>query len=163
MAVDDDRAAASGDLEGEDHGGVARIDLKGIDQLLGYHLRMAQVAFQRRFDRAVQGAGLSQVQFAVLWLVDANPGASQVDLASVIGVDRAGMMAIIDRLELRNLVVRRRSQADRRRRELYLTEDGARLFARCRIGVEGLERGLRDQLSEREAAALVDVLRRIRE
>jgi DNA-binding MarR family transcriptional regulator len=139
------------------------VELNGLTGLLGYQLRMAQVSFQRHFDRAVQTSGLSQVQFAVLWLINANPGASQIDLAGAVGLDRAGMMAIIDRLELRNLVVRRLSTADRRRRELHLTEDGERAFAISLSAVEALEKALKAQISNEDALVFERVLRRFRE
>lgn len=139
------------------------IDAKGLDTLLGFHLRTAQVAFQSRFDRAVSATSLSQIQFAVLWLIDANPGCSQIDLAAVIAVDRASMMAIIDRLELRNLVVRKRSSGDRRRRELYLTSEGAAALAASRAGVEQLEANLDERFTPAERAMLVALLGRIRE
>ena len=48
--------------------------------------------------------GLTQKQAAVLWLIQANGGVSQVEVAAALGMDRATMMAVTDRLEDRGFV-----------------------------------------------------------
>jgi DNA-binding MarR family transcriptional regulator len=79
-----------------------------LDGLLGYRLRRAQGAMHRDFMAAVASLDLTQKQAATLWLINGNPGVAQVSVATALGMDRATMMAIVDRLEQRNLVVRKR-------------------------------------------------------
>ena len=86
-----------------------------LDSLLGYLLRRAQGAMHRDFMAAVSEFGLTQKQAAVLWLIQANGGVSQVEVAGALGMDRATMMALTDRLEDRGFVIRKRSSTDRRR------------------------------------------------
>src|SRR5688572_30026869 len=97
-----------------------------LDGLLGYRLRRAQGAMHRDYMAAVADLNLTQKQTATLWLIGANPGVSQVTVAAALGMDRATMMAIIDKLEDRALVLRKRSSTDRRRQELLLTPAGQR-------------------------------------
>src|SRR5690242_12539282 len=92
-----------------------------LDGLLGYLLRRAQGAMHRDFMAAVADFGLTQKQAATLWLIQANGGVSQAEVAAALGMDRATMMAVIDRLEDRGFVIRQRSSTDRRRQDLYLT------------------------------------------
>jgi DNA-binding MarR family transcriptional regulator len=92
--------------------------------LLSYRLLRAQDAMHRDFMAAVASLDLTQKQAATLWLIDSNPGVAQISVATALGMDRATMVAVVDRLEQRNLVVRKRSTADRRRQELYLTPAG---------------------------------------
>lgn len=139
----------------------AAIDTSWLDQGVGFHLRSAQVGYQRRFEQAAGGAKLSQIQYSVLCLVGANPGASQIDLAAVVGLDRAGIMAVIDRLELRDLVVRTRSKIDRRRRELHLTEAGQAVLDASRKEVGRIEAELSSFYTPAELATLFALLSRI--
>lgn len=53
-----------------------------------------------------------------------EPGLSIVDLASRIGRSHAGTVRLIDRLEKRALVERRREKSDKRTRLIHLTEPG---------------------------------------
>src|SRR5690242_6375920 len=72
-----------------------------LDGLLGYQLRRAQGAMHRDFVATLSGLDLTQKQAATLWLISANPGASQVAIAAALGIDRATMMAVTDRLQER--------------------------------------------------------------
>src|SRR5688572_32085799 len=95
-----------------------------LDGLLGYRMRRAQGAMHRDYMASVAGLELTQKQTATLWLISSNPGAAQVSVAAALGMDRATMMSVVDRMEDRGLVIRKRSTVDRRRQELYLTPAG---------------------------------------
>lgn len=138
-----------------------KLDLDGLPDLLGFHLRMAHVAMYRDFATALSDLDLTQKQCATLHLIGANPGVSQVDLAATLGTDRATMMAIIDRLERRDLLARRRSVADRRRQELNLTQDGETALARTRRAIAEHERHFTSRFTKDELKALVNALSRI--
>jgi MarR family transcriptional regulator, organic hydroperoxide resistance regulator len=140
-----------------------QIDPGRLWGLLGFHLRLAQVTMQRGFTEALAGLDLTQKQCATLELIAANPGVSQVDIASRLRNDRATMMALIDRLEERGLVARRRSAADRRRQELTLTADGEALLGQAMQAVEAHERRFTARFSAAELETLVELLGRVRQ
>ena len=129
--------------------------------LLGFQLRLAQVTMYRDWSAAMTNLNLTQRQGAVLMLIAANPGASQVDLAATLGADRATMMAIVDRLQDRRLVVRRRSLGDRRRQELHLTEVGVKTLAQMKANISEHEARFTSRFTKDELEALTDYLRRI--
>jgi len=135
----------------------------GLSEMFGFHLRMAYVAISRHFASAMAPLDLTQKQLGVLWLIGANGGVSQVALASALSMDRASMMAIVDRLEGRGLLVRERSKQDGRRQELYLTPKGRKLHAQSKAVIEEHERWIVQRFSDSEASALRDALDRIRE
>ena len=56
-----------------------------------------------------------------------EPGLSIGDLASRIGRSHAGTVRLIDRLEKRHLVERRREKSDKRTRFIHLTDSGERV------------------------------------
>lgn len=138
-----------------------RLDLDGLPDLLGFHLRMAHVAMYRDFATAMSELELTQKQCATLQLIGANPAVSQVDLAATLGTDRATMMAMIDRLEQRAFVVRTRSIADRRRQELHLTKAGETMLARAKRTIAEHERHFTSRFTAGELKALVNALGRI--
>ena len=97
----------------------------------------------------------------MLELLDANPGASQVDLAGILALDRPAMMTVIDRLEERGLVIRQRSRSDRRRQEIRLTEVGAELLLGARKLVRRHDARFMSRFSKAEAQALIGALKRV--
>lgn len=154
--------ATQPDPEPIDAASTARVDDSVVSSGLGFHLRLAQVAFQELFDKAMPDEKLSQIQWTVLCLIGGNAGVSQIDLAPIIGVDRAGMMAIVDRLELRDLVVRRRTDDDRRRRALFLTDSGREVVRKYHEGNLRLESELKRRYSAAEMEALLSLLGKLR-
>jgi DNA-binding MarR family transcriptional regulator len=138
-----------------------RMGLGRLENILGFHLRMAGVAIYQDFSAAMAGIGLTQKQVAVMELISENPGASQIEIAGRLAMDRATMMALVNRLEERDLVERRPSSVDRRRQELHLTGHGAATLEKCRLAIDDHERRLTARFSEDELKTLVGLLKRI--
>ena len=145
-------------------GGRARggddLDLGPLPGLLGYQLRLAQLAVFRDFERAAGGLGVSPGRFGLLALVEANPGVSQSRLAHAVGLDRSTMVAVLDRLEDRRLV-ERRAGPDRRTNGLWLTPEGKRLVARLKRRIAEHEARIAGRLSAKERATLFELLHRL--
>ncbi|HEY4114434.1 MAG TPA: MarR family transcriptional regulator [Rhizomicrobium sp.] len=133
-----------------------------MDELLGYQLRLAYIAISRHFTRAMAHLDLTQKQTGVLWLIGANGGVSQIMLAKELDMDRASMMAIIDKLEDRGLITRERSRHDARRQELFLTPKGRKMLAQSKAALAKHEHWMTSRFSDAEAAELKHLLRRIR-
>jgi DNA-binding MarR family transcriptional regulator len=136
------------------------LDQAGLDRLIGFHLRMAQVAVWREFCAILEPLDLTQKQLAVLTLVRDNPGASQIDMAQVIATDRATMMALVDRLQERGLVERRPSKQDRRRQEIHLTDGGVEMVHRAQKLVDTHEQRVLSKFTAGEQALLLEMLGR---
>jgi DNA-binding MarR family transcriptional regulator len=134
-----------------------------LDGLLGYRLRRAQGAMHRDYMAAVAGVDLTQKQTATLWLINANPGVSQVAIAAALGMDRATMMAVTDRLEDRNLLVRKRSTVDRRRQELYLTPAGQGALRKVKARIAEHEERFKSLFKPAELAALLAALQKFQQ
>jgi DNA-binding MarR family transcriptional regulator len=133
-----------------------------LDGLLGYRLRRAQGAMHRDYLAAVAGSDLTQKQTATLWLIGANPGVAQVSVAAALGMDRATMMALTDRLEARGLVVRKRSRIDRRRQELYLPLAGEKALRKVKARVLEHEARFKRLFEPAELQALLSALEKFR-
>lgn len=131
-----------------------------LDDNVGYQLRMAYVSVRRHFEAAMARLDLTQKQTGVLWLIDANPAVSQIALANELSMDRASMMAIVDRLEDRNFIVRKRSTEDGRRQELYVTAKGRKALAKAKTAIQDHEKWLTAKFNKGELNAFVEGLKR---
>jgi DNA-binding MarR family transcriptional regulator len=133
-----------------------------LKDLLGYQLAQAAVATDRVF-RVEVGAPLDlrPVEYTLLALIAANPGGSSSALAQALAVTAPNITMWIDRLAERGWVRRRQSPTDRRRQELRLTAEGARLVAQATDRLVAAERAALGGLSVAERAMLLELLHKL--
>jgi DNA-binding MarR family transcriptional regulator len=126
--------------------------------LLGYRLRLAQQAVFRDFAASVHG--LSPGRVGLLVLIDANPGVTQSRLAEAVRRDRSTMVGVLDQMEARGLIERRRG-TDRRTNGLWLTRAGRAMLARALRRIAAHERRIAARLSAAERRELLRLLAKI--
>lgn len=95
-------------------------------------LRPSLLQLNRRLRRELAPLGITGGQAALLHTVRTHPGIGVRELADLEGVSTPAMTAYVDRLQAAGLLARRKSESDRRRVELELTEDGLRLLRSAR-------------------------------
>jgi DNA-binding MarR family transcriptional regulator len=137
------------------------IDHGVLTGLVGFHLRQAQIAVFRDFVESMGPLEMTPGLFAVLVLIEANPGLKQSDLARAVHLDRSTVVSVVDNLERRRLVERRAAANDRRSNALRLTSAGAALLRRLKRRVAQHEKRLTRELDARERGTLVTLLGRI--
>jgi DNA-binding MarR family transcriptional regulator len=140
-----------------------KVAFEELDGLLGYRVRRAQGAMHRHFMTAVAGLDLTQKQAATLWLINGNAGISQMSVSTALGMDRATTMTLIERLEERGLLIRRRSDIDHRRQELFATPAGQRMLHKVKMRIAGHEARFRSLFTPHELAGLLAALQRFQE
>jgi DNA-binding MarR family transcriptional regulator len=91
---------------------------------VGYALRRAQGVIFADFNHTLGQLNLRSGQFAVLLMIDQNPGTSQSSVSAALGIQKANFVATIADLEKRGLVRRRKSDTDGRTYSLGLTPRG---------------------------------------
>ena len=126
--------------------------------LLGYRLRLAQQAVFRDYASSV--GEVSPGRVGILLLVEANPGVTQSRLARAVHLDRSTMVGVIDKLEERGLIERKRGE-DRRTNGLWLTRAGRALLARMKERIEQHERRFAARLTPAERAQLIALLEKL--
>jgi DNA-binding MarR family transcriptional regulator len=139
----------------------ATVDLGCLPRLLGFNLRRAHQCSWRQYAAAIGEQDLRPGLFGLLVLVEANPGIAQFELGTHLGIDKASIVALLDRLEKSGLLARRRCTRDRRRQGIYLTERGAGVLNAQLAEVRALERRMASRYSRAEFAQLLDLLRRL--
>jgi DNA-binding MarR family transcriptional regulator len=75
--------------------------------------------------------GLSGRQYVLLSVLDTDSPESQLELAHLSGLLPAQIVPVLDEMERRGLVERKRSEADRRRSVVRPTASGRELLARA--------------------------------
>lgn len=139
----------------------APIDFGLLPGLLGYQVRQAQIAIFRDFTATLADDGMTPTLFGSLVLIEANPGLRQADLARALQLDRSTVVTVIDTLEKRGLVARRRAADDRRSNAVTLTASGSRLLSRLKPRVADHEARLASELDASERTVLAGLLARI--
>jgi DNA-binding MarR family transcriptional regulator len=142
----DSRATRPGHAEG---GGLAYLLVQ-----LGFHVA-------RRFSEQLAPLGLEPRQFGMLTRLAANEGRSQQAIGDLLGLNRTRMVFLVDDLEQRGLVERRRNPADRRSHALYLTELGRAKLREAQQASAGSEGQLGASLTEQQRGQLTRLLRRL--
>ena len=128
---------------------------------LSFLLKQTSSLVERAIEPGLARAGINGREFGVLTLVDAEGPASQQRLAGRIGVDRTTMVALIDALEEKRLVRRRRDPSDRRAYLLEATSAGRKTLRDARKAVELGEQQALASLTATESATLKQALQRL--
>lgn len=126
-----------------------------LPDLLGYRLRLAQQAVFRDFATSVRD--VSPGQAGMLLLIEANPGVAQGRLAREVALERSTMVGVVDALEARGLIERRRGH-DRRSNALWLTRSGRSLVTRLKRRIQAHEARIAERLSGAERKQLLALL-----
>ncbi|WP_194898297.1 MarR family winged helix-turn-helix transcriptional regulator [Catenulispora pinisilvae] len=128
---------------------------------LGYLLKHAQLNFSQSGARALESLGINGRQLAVLVVLDAAEPLSQLDAANELGVDRTTMVALVDELEAKGLVERRRSPDDRRKNIVELTAHGKNTLAEGERRHQETEKAFLADLTPIEADLFVRILKKL--
>jgi DNA-binding MarR family transcriptional regulator len=130
-----------------------------LDRHLGYFLRRAQVAVFQDFIRTLADVGIRPAQYSVLIVIGANAGLSQADVAQTLGIERARLVRLLDRLERRGLTQRLPSRVDRRSHVLKLTPAGQRVLKRAKALAAVHEARLLERLGPAHHRMMLEALR----
>ena len=138
-------------------------DIGEIRDIVGFHLRLAHGAVYRHFTETFVDLELTQKQVSILWLIDDHPDIAQTNLAQRMRMDRATTMAIVNRLQDRQLLIRGKSPTDARMQTLNLTEKGRSMLSGAKQAIREHENWLKSRFSETEVNTLMELLARIHE
>jgi DNA-binding MarR family transcriptional regulator len=121
---------------------------------LGFHLA-------RTYGEVLAPLGLEQRHAGMLDRLAANEGKSQQALGELLGLNATRMVFLVDELEQRGLLERRRNPSDRRSHALYLTELGRDTLREVRRVTAEHEHRLGASLTGPERRQLATLLRRV--
>jgi MarR family transcriptional regulator, lower aerobic nicotinate degradation pathway regulator len=126
-------------------------------------LKRLGYAAKERAIEAWKGTGLHPYHHAILLVLDEGSRETQGSIADALGYDRGQLVGLLDELEERGLVERRRDPNDRRRHLVRLTPDGKRTLKRLRVLARELDDEFLAPLNAEERATLHALLLRLAE
>ncbi|MGE0799582.1 MAG: MarR family winged helix-turn-helix transcriptional regulator [Lautropia sp.] len=139
-----------------------RLDQSCLDHLLGYRITQANIPSRRTFQRHVGGPfKLSPVEFTILALLAHNDEVSPKLLAQALAVSAPAVTMLLDRLAERGLLIRVRSESDRRAQHVRLTRKGQQLERQAHARSLTMEEDLVRPLTRAERAILLELLRKV--
>jgi DNA-binding MarR family transcriptional regulator len=121
---------------------------------LGAHAAM-------RFAARIAGLELTPPQAGLLHMIAVTPGLSQQAYAARLGTPPSRFVTLVDTLQDRGLIERRRGEPDRRSYALHLTDDGQQVMQRLATVGKAHEDDLCTALTADERATLRGLLARI--
>ena len=113
--------------------------------------------------RAYEESGLSPYHHAILVALDEDTHETQRSIADALGYDRGQLVGLLDELEERGLIERRRDAADRRRQLVEMTPAGKKALSQLRSLALRLEDQLLAPLDPNEQRRLHALLLRLAE
>jgi MarR family transcriptional regulator, lower aerobic nicotinate degradation pathway regulator len=126
-------------------------------------LKRLGYAAKDRAMAAYETTGLHPYHHAVMLVLGEGSRETQGAIADALGYDRGQLVGLLDELEERGLVERRRDPDDRRRHLVRLTPDGKRMLRRLRALARRIEDEFLAPLSEEDRASLHALLLRLAE
>jgi DNA-binding MarR family transcriptional regulator len=165
LAEFDDLAVQSEDLGAQEQVVMARLSDAGLDlpaMALASNVFRAATAMRRRLEQAaLRDTDLSWTAFKVLWVLWIWGERETRFVAVEADVTKGTLTGVVDTLEKRGLVIRRRHADDRRLVSVVLTDQGTTLIESIFPTFNGEERAIADLLHPADQHALTRGLRRL--
>lgn len=139
-----------------------RVERRTLDDLVGYHLRRAQLAEFQHFARYTAEFGLAPGGFGLLTLIQERGSMSAGAIARALGLDKSSVTPILSALERDGLIARTRAPQDRRAYAIRLTEHGRRTLADLGAAVRRHEAAMLANFTEEERTTLIALLKRLK-
>ncbi|HRO12217.1 MarR family transcriptional regulator [Amaricoccus sp.] len=140
--------------------GDGPVELGPLDDYIAFHLRLAQAASFRAFKRHAGLPGLRPGWYAVLSLINDNPGITPLAISRASGRDKSTITPVLRDLVREKMVVREEIPADRRSYALRLTAKGDQALAHLAVCAEAHDRDL-GKIAGADKRILIELLRRI--
>jgi len=138
----------------------AEVHLGPLRNFIAFHLRLAQDASFRSFAQNAGRRRWGPGNFAAMMVIRKNPGITQVALGRAISRDKSTVTPLIQELQRRGLVSRRRSASDRRSITLELTRAGEATLEDLLVHARAHNRRL-DTILGKQKGAFLEQLRKI--
>ncbi len=137
------------------------LSIQDLRQAPGYLFRRAFQISVAIAAEQLTPHNLTTVQFASLVGINENPGVDATRLSAIIKFDKATLTGVIDRLEAKELIVRKPHPSDRRARTLHLTRLGERVLREASVAARDTREAVLEPLPRAERKQLLALLTKL--
>ena len=123
-----------------------------------YLLKRLGLAIKDASMAAFEAAGESPYHYSVLAVLEESPRETQATIADSLGWDRSWLVGLLDELEEKDLIERRRDPADRRRHLVSLRPEGKQKLAELRAISKKVENEFLSPLDPKQRTKLHELL-----
>jgi DNA-binding MarR family transcriptional regulator len=149
------------EVQGARQGGVEdKLVAASITNDMGFLLAKLHAAGSVLNNRALAAFELKERSYSVLILANSGLEPTQRELADFLSLDPSQIVALVDELEKRGLVVRAPGKLDRRAKTVTATAAGAKLHARASEAAAQAETEALQGLDAAEVATMKALLRK---
>ncbi|WP_314147110.1 MarR family transcriptional regulator [uncultured Leifsonia sp.] len=141
--------------------GMPPSDFPALETRASFLLSQLGMQSAQRFAAALAPLGITPNRFGILAQLASEEGRTQQELANALGLHRNSMVAMIDDLEQRGLVERRRHPNDRRAYAIHLTPAAREVLAAGERLADEQEEATLAALDDAERAALIATLTKL--
>jgi DNA-binding MarR family transcriptional regulator len=134
---------------------------KEFRESVSFLLKRMGFRLKDRTMQAYEATGLSPYDHGVLALLDEQAVETQAMIADALGYDRSHLVGVLDDLEARELIERRRDPVDRRCHVVTLTPAGREAVERLRVVSRQVDDEFFEPLSAQERRELFALLSRV--
>lgn len=140
---------------------VEEVDTRYLESLTGYNARRAALSVIEIFLDRMAIYGFRPVDFSVMSLITHNPGITSRQLCTALNILPPNLVAMINALERRELIARKRHPRDGRAVGLHLTATGQKLMRDAERTARELESDAIGRLTAAERKTLLRLLQKI--
>ena len=140
---------------------VETVDTSYLEGLVGYNASRAAITVVELFLQRMAVYGVRQVDFSVMSLVIHNPGITSRQLCATLSIQPPNLVAMINALERRELIIRKPHPRDGRAVGLHPTAAGRKLMVDAERTAQELELDATARLSAAERKTLIRLLQKV--
>lgn len=134
---------------------------QSIHQSLGYWTSLSARTMEAEFNKRLARFEITRVAWAVLGAIHSDEKSTPSELAEFLSIDRAAITRLLDKLEKQNLIVRHRTDDDRRSVSLLMTPKGEALSVELAKESDAVNTQFSDGLTPEEVEQYIATVRKI--
>lgn len=135
--------------------------LAGLDGIVGLHLGIGHSLLVLKLEPQLKPLGLTAKQVTILWLAEANPDITQIEISRFLGIERATIHQFTKSLVKNGMISIEPSRNDRRATRIQITDKGLGALDKARDIIARHETEATAMLSPIERRLLLDLLTKI--
>ncbi|MBK9771436.1 MAG: MarR family transcriptional regulator [Candidatus Obscuribacter sp.] len=128
---------------------------------VGYLLNRSAQVLRDKLSEALKEVPFSFHEYVVLRLIELELAETQQDVGRLSGIDRSSMVALLDGLEDRDLILRTRDPQDRRKHQLTMTPKGRKTLSHAKRIASRVHKEFLSPLTEEQWIVLQEALSKL--